>query len=288
MSERLFVWLQALLPTRALSSLIHRIAHVRTPWFKNTLIRRFVRLYAIDLGEAELGRAEDYPHFNAFFTRALRPGARPLPEDGSLVISPVDGRISQVGRLDGHRLIQAKGHGYRADELLGEDAAAYAGGDFCTIYLAPHNYHRIHMPMDARLTGWRHLPGRLFSVNPATVRRRQRLFSRNERVCAYFETDAGPLAVVFVGALFVGSVDLAWAGRVSPPHSRRASPRQPAAGEWRRGDEIGRFNMGSTVILVAAPGVLEWQADRQPGQALRMGEPLARARGPNLRPPPQL
>jgi phosphatidylserine decarboxylase len=275
LQEKLFVLLQWFLPTRWLSTIIHLVAHFTAEGFKNGLIRQFMKLYAIDLAEAEVTDPTAYPHFNAFFTRALKPGARPLAAEPEAFVSPVDGRISEIGELDAGRLLQAKGLYYSASELLGEDATDYLGGSFCTIYLAPHNYHRIHMPMDARLTGWRYVPGRLFSVNPATARQRKRLFSRNERVCAYYQTPAGPLAIVFVGALFVGSIETVWAGRITPPHSRRGA-HHTADTKHQRGQEIGRFNMGSTVILVAGPGVLKWLEGCRSGEVLRMGQMIAR------------
>lgn len=273
--------LQWLLPTRALSALVHRLAQVRAGWFKNLLIRAFLRRFAVDLSEAEETTAIAYPHFNAFFTRALRPDARPQPDDPEAITSPVDGTVSECGRIAAGRLLQAKGLTYTADDLLGMTAEPFHDGAFCTLYLAPHNYHRIHAPMALSLRAWRHVPGRLFSVNPATVSARPRLFARNERVVAVFDTPAGPLAMVMVGALLVASVETVWAGRITPPHRRRAGGWVEAQGRFARGDELGRFNMGSTVILLAAPGVLHLLPGIAAGTPLRVGTPIARPAGSN-------
>jgi len=280
--DRLFAGVQRCLPTRLLSTLVFHVTQLQLRPLKNVLIRLFLRGYTIDMHEAQHPSASDYPSFNAFFTRALKPTARPLPADATLLVSPVDGRISQCAPITGGRLIQAKGRDYSALELLGGDAELAArldGGTFCTIYLAPHNYHRIHMPLTGTLVGWRYVPGRLFSVNPATARAMPNLFARNERLVAQFDSAAGPLALVMVGALFVGSLETVWAGRVSPPHQRgqtSADYRMLTPLPFARGAEIGRFNMGSTVILLAAPGALAWLAESQPNAVLRMGQPLAR------------
>jgi phosphatidylserine decarboxylase len=278
--DRAFVALQKCLPTRALSALMFRIAEIRNKRFKNGLIRLFMRGYPIDLGEAELERVESYDHFNAFFTRALKPDARPQPHDPAALSSPVDGTLSQFGAIVEAALIQAKGHYYTAEELLAdaEQAAAFDDGDFCTIYLAPHNYHRVHMPFAGELKHWSYVPGRLFSVNPATARGLPKLFARNERMVAIFETTFGPMALVMVGALFVGGVETVWGGRLTPPHIRSGGPFQystlrPLA--LARGEEMGRFHMGSTVILLTPRGALNWADRLAPGTPLRLGEALA-------------
>lgn len=278
--DQLFVALQKLLPTRALSALMYRIAEIRAPAFKNSLIEWFTRGYPIDLTEAERGRIEDYAHFNDFFTRALKPGSRPQPANPDILSSPVDGTISQFGTIRDGRIFQAKGHDYSAATLLADPelAARFAGGEFCTIYLAPHNYHRVHMPFGGRLVSWTYVPGRLFSVNPATARALPGLFARNERVVAVFDTALGPLAVVMVGALFVGGVETVWSGRVTPPHQRDPQPRHYEAGAplaLERGAEMGRFHMGSTVILLAPRGALNWDTQLAAAQPVRLGQPLA-------------
>jgi len=280
-----FATLQRLLPTRTLSALMFRIAEIRNRRFKDALIRRFMRHYPIDLREAEIEQAEQYANFNAFFTRALKPGSRTQPARADVLGSPVDGTISQFGKIAGDTLIQAKGHGYSAAELLADAdlAAEFHDGDFCTIYLAPYNYHRVHAPYGGRLRSWTYVPGRLFSVNPATARALPQLFARNERMVAVFDTDCGPLAVVMVGALFVGGIETVWGGRLTPPHTRAPEPlhfgpMKPF--DCARGDELGRFFMGSTVILLTPPGTTQWQAELAPAQAIRLGAPLADFRNP--------
>lgn len=278
--DRLFAGVQKLLPTRLLSALIFRIAEVRQKRFKNALIRMFLRRYPVDLAEAEFERIEGYAHFNEFFTRALKPEARPQPASAQALSSPVDGTVSQFGRIRDGVLIQAKGHDYSAAELLADHelAAAFRDGEFATLYLAPHNYHRVHMPFGGTLRSWSYVPGRLFSVNPATARSLPRLFTRNERMVAVFDSAFGPLAVVMVGALFVGGIETVWGGRLTPPHSRKTEalhyrPMRPLA--LARGDELGRFHMGSTVILLAPDGALTWAAALSRGRTVRLGEALA-------------
>ena len=277
LKERLFAALQFVLPTRFLSWCMFALTRIEAPWFKNRFIRTFMRGFGISLEEAELQRPESFPSFNAFFTRALKEGARPLPEDPALLVSPVDGTVSEAGTIHEQRIVQAKGRDYSALELLGGNpqiAAPFLDGNFCTIYLAPNNYHRIHMPTAGTLREWMFIPGRLFSVNQGTTRAMPRLFARNERVVAIFDTARGPLAVVMVGALFVGSIETVWAGRITPPHSRSGIATyqlvQPI--DFARGAEIGRFNMGSTVILLTGRGSANWRPDLLPGAGLRMGQ----------------
>jgi len=275
--DRLFALLQQCLPTRLLSYLVYRVTRIKSVAVKNAMIRAFCRSYGIDLSIAEFEDAAGYAHFNAFFTRALKPGLRPMPADPDAIASPVDGAVSAIGEIDGQTLIQAKGHSYTVTELLGGDArraAAFTGGSACTIYLAPFDYHRIHMPVDAQLVDWVYVPGRLFSVNNATARALPKLFARNERVICFFETSRGPMALVMVGALFVGSMETVWQGRITPPHKRsgmlHVDQRPPL--DFARGDEMGRFNMGSTVILLHAPGALRWDESLVAGTKLRMGQ----------------
>lgn len=279
-SEHLFAWVQWCLPTRFISWLVFKLTRIEASGFKNAFIRAFMRGFAISLTEAEGARPEDYRHFNAFFTRALKPGARPLDPDPTVMLSPVDGTVSQLGVIRGERIFQAKGHDYSAAELLGDAdlARPFHGGSFCTIYLAPYNYHRIHMPVAATLREWLLIPGRLFSVNPATARAMPRLFARNERVVTLFDSASGPLALVLVGALNVGSMETVWAGLITPPHRRSGVSRHAPQSTTRldRGAEMGRFNMGSTVILLTPPGAVTWSASLGPGSTVRMGQALAR------------
>lgn len=279
--DRAFALFQLCLPTRFISWLVFKLTRIEHEGFKNAFIRWFMTAFSIKLDEAEHPRPEDYRHFNAFFTRALKPGARPVHPDPQTFVSPVDGTVSQLGRIVGERIFQAKGHDYTAAELLGGDAAlakAFTGGSFCTIYLAPYNYHRIHMPVTGRLSEWLLVPGRLFSVNPATARAMPRVFARNERVVTMFDCGFGPMALVLVGALNVGSMETVWAGQITPPHRRsgivRWKPRTPTL--LARGDEMGRFNMGSTVVLLTPPGAVDWDAAVGPGNTLRMGQSIGR------------
>jgi len=284
MKNRLFVLFQYLIPQHGLSRLIHRITRIRTTWFKNRLIRGFCWIYAVDTAEARMKVPEHYISFNAFFTRSLKASARVLPVDPLILASPVDGTISQIGDIERGSIFQAKGYRYDTEKLLGdaETAQAFDGGSFATIYLAPYNYHRIHMPVSGHLEEMRYLPGRLFSVNQATVSCVSKLFTRNERVACRFSTPAGAMGIVLVGALNVGSIETLWAGEVAP-----ASPRKPSLMRYRkgsislaRGDEMGRFNMGSTVILLFAADRVTLDPSLEPGQTLRMGQSLGRMTPP--------
>jgi len=280
--QRLFVGLQYLLPQHLLSGAMFRLTRLPLGPLTPVLIQGFVRLFGVDLDEAEDPRPGAYRTFNAFFTRALRPGARPLAPGASTVLSPVDGTISQLGRIGAGRIFQAKGRDFSCGELLGGDsalAASFDGGLFATLYLSPRDYHRIHLPLDAELTETIHVPGRLFSVNPTTAASVQRLFARNERVVCHFRTELGPMALVLVGAIFVGSIETVWAGRITPPRGREARrlPGQPAAGpapRLPRGAEIGRFNMGSTVILLLPPDRFQWHESLAAGSPVRVGQAL--------------
>jgi phosphatidylserine decarboxylase len=272
--DRCYVFLHSLLPTNFLSWLMFHIAQIRNSAFKNAFIGTFVRLYKVDLSEAEFEIVKSYPDFSSFFTRALKPNARPIDPDPAVLVSPVDGRISALAPIKDGQMIQAKGRLYSVSDLLGgsKAAALFNRGSFCTIYLAPHNYHRIHMPASGKLREWGYVPGRLFSVSERAVRTIPRLFTRNERVFAIFETDFGPLAMVMVGALFVGSIETAWNGRVTPPHNHEAggyTPMSPVV--LMRGREMGRFNMGSTVILLAPPGMVAWRPHLAQNKDVRMG-----------------
>lgn len=278
LGARLFVLMQHGLPQHALSALMYRLARVRWRPLKDLMITTLVRLYRIDTSEAEEPDPRAYPHFNAFFTRALRAGARPLDPDPHAVLSPVDGAISQIGRIDGGTLIQAKGRDYRVADLLGGDperARAFDGGCFATLYLAPRDYHRIHMPLAGDLTWMDHVPGRLFSVNTTTADLVPRLFARNERVVCGFDTMAGRMGMVLVGAIFVGGIETVWAGEITPERAGRGA-RATGAEPTRlaRGAEMGRFNLGSTVILLFEPGRVVWDGALTPGRPVRLGERL--------------
>ena len=271
---------QYLYPHHPFSRMMHAAARCRCDVLKNPFTRWFVGRFGIDMSEAAESDPLAYPHFNAFFTRELREGARPIAEGEGTLVSPVDGTVSQIGAIRDGEIFQAKGRGFDATTLLGGDAeraAPFRDGQFTTIYLSPRDYHRIHMPLAGTLTEMVHVPGRLFSVSPATTRVVPGLFARNERVAALFDTDAGPMAVVMVGAIFVGSVETVWAGEVTPPAASRVTRWSYPAGEGvelARGAELGRFNMGSTVILLFGRDRLAWREGIAAGDPLRMGQPL--------------
>jgi phosphatidylserine decarboxylase len=281
MGGKLFAGLQYLLPQHALSRLVGWLARIEQPAVKNLLIRGFTRLFRVDMSEAVEPEPTAYPTFNAFFTRALREGARREPAEADALACPVDGKVSESAALEDGRMLQAKGFRYDLVRLLGgETPEPLMRGEFATLYLAPYDYHRIHSPARARLVEMRYLPGALFSVNRATVGAVPRLFSRNERVACLFETDFGPMAVVLVGALNVGSIATTWAGEIAPGPDRQAAVwRYPEAGpgsvQLERGEELGRFNMGSTVIVVLPEGGPRFAPAIRAGGVVRVGELLA-------------
>jgi phosphatidylserine decarboxylase len=273
-----FVLLQHLLPKQAMTRLAGRIASARGGAWTRAIVRRFVARYGVDMSEAAEPRIEAYASFNDFFTRALREGARPLAQADW--ICPVDGAISQFGRIERDRVFQAKGHDYTTAALVGGDAALAAQFDdgwFATLYLSPRDYHRIHMPCTGRLRRMIHVPGSLYSVNPATARGIPGLFARNERVVCTFDTAHGPFVLVLVGATIVGSMATVWHGQVSPP-------RTGTLREWRydetpivlrQGEEMGRFLLGSTVVMLWPAGPLRFEPSWSPGRAIRLGEAMA-------------
>ncbi|HEX6549692.1 MAG TPA: archaetidylserine decarboxylase, partial [Gammaproteobacteria bacterium] len=262
-ADRLKAALQYPLPQHAISRAVHWLTRVRQPAFKNWITRRFIHRFGVDMSEAAQPDPDAYASFNAFFTRALRDGARPLANESDAVACPVDGTVSQAGVIAEGRIFQAKGQSFTATELLGNNAelaAQFNNGTFTTLYLSPRDYHRIHMPLAGTLRQMIHIPGRLFSVNPPTTRAVPRLFARNERVAAIFDTMAGPMAVIMVGALNVGSIETVWAGEVTPPRGRviRNWHYEDRKIALDKGAELGRFNMGSTVILLFAAGHARW------------------------------
>ena len=281
--DYLFALPQYLLPHHLLSGLAWAFTRLRLGPVTRLMIRWFVHRYGVNLAEARDPDPGGYPTFNAFFTRALKPGARPLAAGPGEAACPVDGTVSRAGPLEGGRILQAKGMHFSATELLGGDAelaAPFENGGFATLYLSPRDYHRIHMPLGGRLRAMVHVPGRLFSVNAATTRCVPRLFARNERVACLFDTEAGPMALVLVGALFVGSIETVWHGEVTPPTRLRVrrwdytGAAQPVLLE--KGQEMGRFNMGSTVIVMFGAGRARMLPAIAPGTPVRMGQPLAR------------
>jgi phosphatidylserine decarboxylase len=281
MLDRLFVLVQYVLPQILVSRLAGKLADARPPArLKNAVIRWFIGRYGVDMSEAADADPASYPSFNAFFTRAFKPGLRPMADGPRTIVSPVDGTISQLGRIDRDRVFQAKGQSFNLTELLGGDderARPFVDGQFATIYLAPKDYHRIHMPLAGQLRETVYVPGRLFSVNPVTAAAVPGLFARNERVVATFDTEAGPMAMVLVGAMIVGSVETRWAGIVAPSGGRRevnvSDYRHQSPGiRYQRGEEMGRFRLGSTVILIFPQGTSHWQGALRNQSIVRMGE----------------
>jgi len=282
-ADRLFALLLTVLPHHLLSRLMYALTRCRWVPLKNRLIRWAIGHYGIDMTEATEPDAARYASFNAFFTRELRAEARPVEPDPLAIASPVDAQVSQCGFADEDRLVQAKGHYFTLVELLGdaELARRFAGGPYATLYLSPRDYHRIHMPLAGTLERMIHIPGRLFSVNHATTRAVPRLFARNERIVNIFETAAGPMAVILVGAIFVGSMDTVWAGTVTPVERRVSDWRYSdveasRAVSLNKGEEMGRFNMGSTVILLFPRGAADWEAGLSAGARTKVGERIGR------------
>ncbi len=280
MSDRLAVLPQYLMPKQALTALAGRFASARLGGFTTWVIRKFVARYRVNMAEAANPDPAAYPTFNEFFTRALKQGVRPLAN--AALICPVDGAISQFGPIEQDQIFQAKGHRYSTTTLVGGDAqlaAQFQDGHFATLYLSPRDYHRIHMPAAGRLTRMIHVPGELFSVNPTTARGVPGLFARNERVVCVFESAAGPFVLVLVGATIVGSMATVWHGVVNPPRSG-------VLREWRydnerielaQGAEMGRFLLGSTVVMLFPKGPLSFNPAWQPGGPVQLGEVMANA-----------
>lgn len=283
-SDRAFALLQDLLPKQLLSRTMHRLARSTTPLVRNALIRTVLRGYPqIQMREAAQPDPLAYPSFNAFFTRALRADARIVEGGTGELVSPADGTLSQLGRVAVGQLLQAKGIHYSPAALLADEGAnqRFEGGAFACIYLAPYNYHRVHMPLAGTLRSTRYVPGALYSVNAATARAIPGLFARNERVVCEFETALGPMAVVLVGALFVGSIETVYAGEINPPHARGGTVCSVAAGvgtAFAKGAELGRFNMGSTVVVLLGNPTVGFSDRFGPGVAVRMGQSLTRSR----------
>lgn len=265
------------LQQHAISRFTHRLTRLKHVGFKNWLIRAFIRRFGVDMREAANSDPGAYPTFNAFFTRALRAGARPVAMESDAIACPVDGTVSQCGEIAGGRIIQAKDRDFNTHELLGGDptlAAKFVSGLFVTLYLSPRDYHRVHMPFDGTLRRMLHVPGRLFSVNPPTTRAVPGLFARNERVAMIFDTAVGPMAVVMVGALNVGSIETVWAGEITPPrgHVLRSWDYLDDNMRFAKGAELGRFNMGSTVILLFASSHTRRETTLKPDVSVRMGQ----------------
>lgn len=268
------------LPHRLLSSMARSLAYTDSPWLKQWLIDTVTRKFGVNLAEAAEPDPHAYPTFNAFFTRALKPGARVADADPRSLLMPADGRISQCGPIENGRIFQAKGQSFTAAELLGDDDAAepFDNGLFATVYLSPKDYHRVHMPWGGKLRETVHVPGRLFSVGPAAVQNVPRLFARNERLVCHFDTDFGPMAMVMVGALLVSGVETVWSGVEIPRYGDTVTVKDYRGADitLERFAEMARFNYGSTVIVLLPPGVAALDPALRGESAVRLGEVLAR------------
>ncbi len=265
LKDRLFAIWQYPVPHHLLSRLMGKLTHCRHQWVKLTYMRLIIKRFGVNMNETEEQDLNNFEHFNAFFTRALKPDARPIVSGQNKLASPVDGCISQIGLIQKSLIFQAKGHRYSLANLLGNNdkwAKQFINGEFATLYLSPKDYHRIHMPCDARLKEMRHIPGRLFSVNPATARTVPGLFARNERVVCLFNTPVGPMAMILVGAIFVASIETVWQGVITPPTQQEIQTSLYGKGfqevSLKKGEEMGRFNMGSTVILLFGRDKMKW------------------------------
>lgn len=276
-----FIALQHLVPQHALSRLAGSLASSEAPWLRDRMIRRFAAAYGVDLSEAARGIGQ-FSSFNDFFTRELKPGVRPLADAQEFILSPADGAVSQLGPVSGGRIIQAKGRDYSVAEILGcgaDAAARFEGGSFITIYLSPKDYHRVHMPAAGTLAQTSYIPGDLFSVNTATAAGVDRLFARNERLSCRFDGPDGHFASIMVGAMIVAGIDTVW------PNTFRTHASAPVHEDFTKaghafaaGDEMGRFYLGSTVVLLFEQGRADWREDLKPGDPLRMGEAIGRRR----------
>jgi phosphatidylserine decarboxylase len=275
--NNLFVYSQYLAPQHLISRGAGKIAECKHPKFKNALISWFIKKYGVNMSEAERQTPEEFQHFNDFFTRSLKADARTIDTDKQSIISPVDGAISQLGGIKQGQIFQAKGQSFSLVELLGGDverAQPFMGGDFATVYLSPKDYHRIHMPITGTLKEMIYIPGKLFSVNPVTAENVPRLFARNERVAAIFETELGPMAVVLVGAMIVASIETVWSGLVAPLKRDVKSVRYDTNEQitLEKGAEMGRFKLGSTVVLAFPENKAKFIESLQAGSGVQMGD----------------
>ena len=268
-----FLGLQKALPQHGLSRLVGWLAQSQRPLIRRSFIHLFAKAYDISLADAERKGLDDYHSFNDFFTRALAVGARPLPEQHNALACPVDGTVSQIGRIQSDLLMQAKGHQYTLNSLASTTGKGFEDGDFCTIYLAPSNYHRIHLPCDGTLVETRAIPGALFSVNGVTEAGIPGLFCRNERLVCRFETAHGPMLLVLVGALIVASIETVWEGPASPYREEIVTQHDQA---FKRGEEIGRFLLGSTIICCFAKDAVRLAEHLDAGTVVRLGESIGR------------
>lgn len=267
---------QYLLPQHSLSKLMSRFTHSEDKALKDFMIQKVIKYFGVNMKEALEPNPEAYRTFNHFFTRELKPGVRPIAEEKEAIVCPADGAVSQAGKITGAKVFQAKGKSFSVVDLLGgsvERAAPFVDGEFATIYLSPRDYHRLHMPLAGKLKEMVHIPGRLFSVNAATTRSVSGLFARNERVAAIFDTEAGPMALVLVGAIFVSSIETVWHGVVTPPttHSVQSWHYDKKPIILQKGEEMGRFNMGSTIIVLFTKDKIRWEKEFQANKRVKTG-----------------
>ena len=279
MKTAIYTFFQYILPHRFLSKIVHKIMRIENRKFKNFVIKKIVKAYNVNLSEAISDNFDDYKHFNEFFTRQLKPDARSIDKANDSLISPVDGAISQCGPIKDGRIFQAKGFDYTVKELLAcgdEKAKLFTDGEFATIYLSPKDYHRMHAPIDCDVKKTVHVPGRLFSVANWTAESIPRLFARNERLVCYLQTEIGEIAFVLVGAIFVSSMETVFNGVVTPPYAKKVQevPLNENT-KLQKGDELGRFNMGSTVIMLFPKNSISFEKELKAGQTVQFGEKIA-------------
>ena len=284
LKEALTTLPQYVLPHHALSSMMSLLTHCENKTWKNLFIKQIIKHYGVNMDEAQEPDIKAYRSFNHFFTRELKPGARPLSTDSNAIVCPADGAVSQAGDISDGQIFQAKGKSFTATDLLGGDAARaepFNNGVFTTIYLSPKDYHRLHMPLTGTLREMVHIPGRLFSVNTATTNSVPGLFARNERVAAIFDTEAGPMALILVGAIFVSSIETVWHGVVTPPSITEVQSWQYGdnAPTLKIGEEMGRFNMGSTIIVLFGKDKAKWDTEFKANKSFKLGELIGRTVG---------
>lgn len=275
----LFITFQHIVPQHLLSRSVGYLAASENTFVKNTFIKNFAAKYQINMAEALEENPLAYKSFNDFFTRALKPNARPIASDSKAIISPADGAISQIGAITADKIFQAKGHDYSVTTLLGgneQRAAAFVGGQFATVYLSPKDYHRVHMPFMGKLTQMIYVPGDLFSVNTTTAENVPNLFARNERVVCLFDTEVGQMAVVLVGAMIVAGIATAWAGNLAPQGKNVITTNYDGSITLKKGDELGCFYLGSTAIVLFGANVMQWRDGLSATNPVRMGEAMGR------------
>lgn len=278
LTNKLFVLLQHCIPQHLISRIVGYLADTRIVWLKNFLIKHFINHFNVNMEEAENSDYRSYATFNEFFTRPLQPGARPLDQTPGEILSPCDGMISEIGDINSHSLIQAKGKSFSLRGLLGgsnELSNTFANGKFATIYLSPKDYHRVHMPFKGSLIKTMYVPGKLFSVNPVTTQSVDHLFARNERLISIFETDKGPIAVIMVGAMIVAGIETVWSGQITPKSKQLTTTDFSKPITLQSGDELGRFKLGSTVILLFPEHTINWHTALAENSQLKMGQAIA-------------